>query len=288
MFRKFDETMRYAFGEMRRVIHDDKFDGPLVYVINNDKLVDNWYRKNVRNEYFQMDGLWFFGEKEMYMPNGYTTESFWNAVKSNCSAFDVFVPCRIDVPPRRLPKLVVTAFNIAGGITKKVFREGQCQMLFFVNPKGKSGLNVKISWQTVIDIDNRHKKSSVIDCLQRLHQLVYGSIHQLDINNYFDEAEYSAFSLMILHHFNLNARDVIMSETDKCTFITVPYDKTIRFTRSDIDFLMEKNALMNRGVYFEITGTMETRAEFLSDRFEWYHLSTGYTKRWEEFLEWFI
>lgn len=93
---------------------------------------------------------------------------------------------------------------------------------------------------------------------------------------------------MILHHFNLNIKDVIMSETEVCTFITIPYDKSIRFTRADIDFLYDKHRLLNKRVIFEITGTMETRIEYLSDRYEWYKFAIGYKKRWEDFLEWCI
>lgn len=88
-FRMFDEAMQYTFSQLRYI----KLDCSFVYIINNEKLVDNWDRKGIHNEYYQIDDMWFFGEKVLYLPNGYTNESVWTTISNHASAFDIYIPC---------------------------------------------------------------------------------------------------------------------------------------------------------------------------------------------------
>ena len=290
MFCQFDDNISYIFGQMRYIY----VDGHPIYMINNEKLNNDYYRKDEDyTEFFQMNNLWFFNEKSRFLPYGYTHEQFWNNVKSECSTFDICFMCdTINIPAKRLPKYVADMYRIVLSLVQRVFGEGQCSDVFFINKNLLKGMGtVRIVPQIINDIENGLMKSNVIDCLKRLHKLLYGEIKQ-DAIDYFTsgQKQYSQFTLLVLHRFKLNVKDVIIGETDKTTFITIPYDKSIRFTRSDIDWLLEKKALMNHYVRFEITGTLNTQAEFLSKRFEWYpnKATVGYTKRWEQFLDEFI
>lgn len=290
MFHKFNDSLCYAMEQIRYI----SVDGVPVYMINNDKLNNDYHRQHENyKEFFQMDGLWFYNEKSVFLQYGYTTESFWNNVKTESPTFDVCIMCRkINIPVRRLPKCIADMYRLVQALAEKSFGEGQCSEETFIGFRKPKGIgNVRIVPQIINDIENGLRKSNVIDCVQRLHKLIYGEVKQDEIDSSFDsKTEYSQFTLSILHHFKLNVKDVIISETDKTTFITIPYDKSIRFTRSDIDWLFDKKALMNRYVYFEITGTLNTQAMFLSDRHEWYpnKATLHYTKRWEDFLDEFI
>ena len=281
---KFNDAISYGLEQNRFI----SLSGRPIYMINNDKLNNDYYRKNEDyKDFFQIDDLWFYNEKVKFIPEAFSLSVFWANVGSNCPTFDVYIPCRFNIPARKLTKLIPSIYQMVVGIIEYVFnKDAQCSEESFINRElPPSSGTVRFITQIVNDVENGLKKPNVIDALKRLHIALYGEVKEDIINEYFDRKnQYSKFALEILHHFSLNLKDVILGETNETVFITIPYNKSIRFTRCDIDWLLEKKSLFGRYIHFEVTGTLNTIVDYLSNRPGWYHLSSGYTRRWEEFL----
>ena len=104
---KFNDAISYGLEQNRFI----SLSGRPIYMINNDKLNNDYYRKNEDyKDFFQVDELWFYNEKVKFIPEAFSLSVFWANVGSNCPTFDVYIPCQFNIPARKLTKLIPSIY----------------------------------------------------------------------------------------------------------------------------------------------------------------------------------